>query len=332
MVDHLTKLQEFTEDHLFLELLNQPSHLPIKVQVLSRTKLFEKLAEAHQQLHSKPANHEDYPVFNHKSVIESQSAELEKRVQTLINSKEDLLDSEISLLKTFARLQYERGNYEASLKLLNELRRVDHIESWGELISNILLGRLEQAKSIAEDMVSETNDLKGKAWLLHASLFISYPSHPSFFYDLFSHSKFSHTVEVACPHLVRYLLSSSLLRKSSKTWEIIQTYNSSFKQDPNLIAFSQYLEDYNADNAISALDKFSTLIKQDYFLHSFETYLLREAKKFFISCHIRLNKNVEVSWIEKHIQEPLTKLAQELSEEQKLVLTIEGNLVSRVRN
>lgn len=332
MVDHLSKLQEFTEDHLFLQVLNKPSHLSDRVKVLSRTKLFEKLAEAHQLLYSKPISDEDYSVLKLKSVIDTQSAELEKRVQTLISSKEDLLDNEKNLVRTFARLQYERGNYEASLKLLNELRRIGHIECWGELMSNILQGSLEKAKALVEEMIPETNELTAKAWLLHASLFISYPSHPSFFFDFFSNTKFTYTVEVVCPHLVRYLLSSSLLKKSSKTWEIIQTYNLSLKQDPSLIAFSQYLEDYDAEKSISDLEKFSKMIKEDYFLNSFENSLIWEAKKFFISCHIRLNKQVEVSWIEKHFEEPLTKLVQELSDEQKLLLTIEGKYISRGRN
>ena len=195
-----------------------------------------------------------------------------------------------------------------------------------------MLNKLESAQAVAEDMVSEMNDQKDKAWLLHTALFIGFPYKTSFFLEICSHNKFSNTVEIACPHLVRYLISSSLLKKNGKTLEIVFRFQNALKLDDSLLSFTQYFEYYDVENALSSLDKFAQVIKEDFFLNTLEKNLIREAKKLLVFCHLKLNKQVESAWIEKVLDQDVGKAIQELSEEYKIHFEHQGKFVVRNRN
>lgn len=331
MVDHLSKLQEFTETHLFLRLLNKPSYTSTKLNLLSTTRLYEQLIETFQSVHHKPPTPTDLPSLTNKDSIDSKIEELRKKVNNSIKLKEDLLDAELANLKLLARLEFERGNYEQSRQILQEFRRDDRKEAWGELITSVLLGRHDEAKSMVEDLVSEVSDLKSKAWLLHIALFISFPQNPALFLELLSVPRFGNTVEIACPHLARYLVASTLLKKPWKTLEILQTYHKILSLDPGLSAFVEYFEDHNEEKAILALDKFSNIVKEDFFLADLEKELLKEAKKFFVFCKLQLNKSVESQWIEQVVGENTKKVLEELQSEYKASFNLVGASVSKVR-
>jgi len=316
---------------LFLRLLNKPSYSSTKLDLLSTTSLFEQLTETFQSVHSRPPTSADLPILASRESKDLRIEELRKKVNSSIKLKEDLLDTELANFKSLARLEYERGNYEQSRQVLQEYRRDDRKEGWGELVTSVLLGKNDEAKSMVEDLVGEVSDLKSKAWLLHIALFISFPQNPALFFDLLAIPKFGNTVEIACPHLARYLVASTLLKKPLKTLEILQSYNTILSLDPGLSAFVGYFEDFNAEKAILALDQFSNIVKEDFFLAGLEKELLKEAKKFFVHCKLQLNKSVQSEWIQQVVGESTKKVLEEFQTEYKTSFVVEGASVSKVR-
>ncbi|OMJ76861.1 hypothetical protein SteCoe_23668 [Stentor coeruleus] len=293
MVEQLSKLSQFMEKHLLLLLLGKPCNLQHKITVLASTKMLDALAEAHTELHGSVPDITKYPVLGNKDSILSELDELERKVKPLLNSKEDLLDTELHSLKAYAKLQYEVGDYEGCANVLEELRRANERDYWGEIMVSILLGRKEDAQHLIEEFQTNTNDLRDKAWILHLALFASFPESPAFFFEIANMTKFTNTIEVACPHLLRYLIAAALVKKPGKLVEIFLNNKILLKNDPALEAFDELFESYDVEKSIKLLEKFNDEVKKDHFLEGISDKLVSEAKSFLTFCQSKLCKKTQ---------------------------------------
>ena len=106
-------------------MLSKPSQLRNKISVLSSTKMADALSDAYSELHGSPPNPSQFSILENKESILSELDELDQRLKPLLKSNDALSDSEISSLKTYAKLQYEIGDYLGAANVLDELRRLN---------------------------------------------------------------------------------------------------------------------------------------------------------------------------------------------------------------
>ena len=331
-MEQLKRLSEFMEKHLVLFMLSKPSHLQYKIEVLSRTKMADALSDAFTELNGCAPQANQFSILEHKDKILSELEELDQKVKPLLNSKEDLLDSEISILKTYSKLQYEIGDYSCCANILEELRRADERDHWGELMVDILLDRKQAAHNLIENIQESVQSIKDKSWLLHATLFVSFPDSPGFFYDRISMNKFINTIEIGCPHLIRYAVASILLYKPSKLAEFAKHYLHIIRSESSLEFLVEIFTNFNFQKAFELLNKFREEMQNDYFLESKADKILLEAKNFIAYCYLKVNLKVEAQWIKENAHEDPKRILDDIQDQYMIRINFDGKFYQKVQH
>ena len=324
MAEQQKKLSEFIEKHLVLMMLTKPSDLPSKIAILASTKMPDALSDAYLELHGSAPLPSAFPILASKDKILAELEELDQKAKPLFKSKEDLLESEIQTLKVYAKLQYEIGDYSGCANALEELRRVDQRDVWGELMADILLDKKQAAMNLIDDVQDEMHDLRDKAWLLHIALFAAFPESPAFFYELTACTKFINTIEIGCPHLIRYVVAASLLSKPYGLVEIIKNYSHIMNNDPALQFCVELFTTFNFERVFQLIEIFKSEIQNDFFLEKCSSKIVYEAKKFVVFNYLKLNLKVDSQWIHENTKEESKKVVEEIQSEYQVRLHFDG--------
>lgn len=332
MAEQLNKLSMYIEKHLVLLMLTQPCHLSSKIAVLASTKMPDALTDAYTELHGSAPSVSQFAILGQKEKILSELEELDQKTKVLFSSKEDLLESELSLLKEYAKLQYEVGDYTGCALALEELRRAGERNVFGELMTDVLLDKKPAAMNLIEDLQDEYETLKEKAWLLHISLFAAFPETPNFFYKLTGLSTYMNTIEVGCPHLVRYVVSANLLCKPNTLVEFLQNYAHIVKSDPALGFLTELFSTFNFEKVFELFRFFIDAVKSDFFLEQISEKLIFAAKKFITFTYLRLNLRVEAKWIQEHTHEDPKKVVDEIQNDYHVHFQCDGKNYQKVQN
>ncbi|GMT28617.1 hypothetical protein PFISCL1PPCAC_19914, partial [Pristionchus fissidentatus] len=198
----------------------------------------------------------------------------------------DMLDT----LFKYAKFQYECGNYSATSVLLLHFRSLVPVHDpnylnalYGKLASEILLQEWEHAKDDlaklrayidSNPFDSEWELVQQRAWFIHWSLFVyfNYPKGRDDVIDvLLNQQAYLNTVQVACPHVLRYLTVAVVTSKNRQKnslkdlVRVIELERHAY-QDPVTDFLTCLYIDYDFDAAQQKLRQCEQVLSNDFFL------------------------------------------------------------------
>jgi len=214
------------------------------------------------------------------------NSKLYEYIEKEYNFKPEMLD----VLYRYAKFQYECGNYSAASVCLYYYRNVvphgdpNYLNAlYGKLASEILCQEFNHAK---DDLIklrayidsdpfdTELELLQHRSWLLHWSLFVFFnlPKGRDDLIELFLNSQpYLNTIQIACPHLLRYVSVSVVTCKSKQKntlkdlMRVIDVERNSYR-DPVTDFLSCLYLDFDFDEAQKKLRECEDVLLNDFFL------------------------------------------------------------------
>ncbi|CAM0870514.1 unnamed protein product [Alopecurus aequalis] len=211
----------------------------------------------------------------------------------MLHERHQIGPDQIDALYQYGKFQFECGMYSDAADFLYQYRALctDGERSlsalWGKLAAEILMQNWDVAQVeinrlkeiIDSNRLSPINQLHGRIWLMHWSLFIffNHENGKNGIVDLFFQDRYLNAIQTNAPHLLRYLAIAVVVnkrRRNSTLKELIrviqqeqeQQQQSSYKQDP-IIEFLECLYvKYDFDGAQQKLGECEQVILNDPFL------------------------------------------------------------------
>ena len=218
----------------------------------------------------------------------------------------------------FARFKYDCGFYSEAADYLKTFRRLNtdpdlnYSALWGELAAEILSQQwdaaLEDLHNLRDCIESRTNSsqedlLQQRIWLMHWSLFVFF-NHPNGRHgiaDLFFKEKYLNAIQVACPHLLRYLGTAVI---ANKRWRgVLNDLISVLKAEHNNYSdpITEFLEclyvDFDFDRAQQKLTQCETVLNNDFFLVACRTEFVETARLFIFETYCRIHSCIDLSML-----------------------------------
>jgi len=266
-----------------------------------------------------------------------------KKLKSLpeICAKFELENDIIEALVTYARLQFQCGNYALSGDLLKHYRALLLQDSerprpekfipalWGGLASHVLNAEWEAAAEqtlklddFLENQFRSASGGKGellaqRTWLLHWALFVIFKNDVTGspktqvekLLELFLNEKNLSIIAVGAPHLLRYVAACLILHKRLKHMVkdcVNVIYNESHQYKDPMTSFLQHLfMDLDFDEAQSKLQECKPLVQQDYFLQEHWTEIEENSRLLIFETYCRIHQCINIKMIaEKLNMEP----------------------------
>lgn len=240
----------------------------------------------------------------------------------------DITQGQIDGLVTYAKLQFECGNYSLSAGLLKHYRAIVEKESegmasklgisctWGSIGSCLLNadyedaadhiaalnGFLEESTRMAKKEV-----LMQKTWLLHWSLSALFCSDnvPLKVLDFFLHEKSLSVMSISSPHLFRYVSACLILHKRlrvalKETVWIIDREAESYSDPITRFLVSLYTE-LDFDQAQRDLQACRLLCKGDFFLARHWNEFEENARLLIFETYCRIHQCINIEMISSRL-------------------------------
>ncbi|XP_063934718.1 eukaryotic translation initiation factor 3 subunit E-like [Zophobas morio] len=184
---------------------------------------------------------------------------------------------------------------------------------WGKFATEILT---ENWKSAHEDLLRIRETLEKKAteftsvellnqrsWLIHWSLFVffNYEKTPEGLVDLLFQSHYLNAIQTACPHILRYLCAAVVLSKRKRhligeLTRVLEEERGNY--DDPLTQFVHYLfVCYDFDEAQKTLRDCETVLRNDFFLYSFQEDFVENARLFIFENYCKVNPRISIKML-----------------------------------
>jgi len=230
-------------------------------------------------------------------------------------------------LVTYAKLQFECGNYRLSGELLKHYRAMMDKDSeqrvmttksvqciWGSIASNLMSGEQGAFEDAAEN-ISTLNEffenakmakreiLLQRTWLCHWSLFAIFQSEnvPTKALDIFLHEKSLSIMSLSCPHLFRYVGACLILHKRLRLGlkEIVWTINleSGNYSDPITRFLVALYTELDFDGAQMELQECRKACLADYFLAHHWPEFQENARLLIFETYCRIHQCINIDMI-----------------------------------
>jgi translation initiation factor 3 subunit E len=235
----------------------------------------------------------------------------------------DVTLEQVEGLVTYAKLQFECGNYSLSAELLKHYRGMMDKDServmtsksvsciWGSIASLLLNREFEDAV----DNIATLNDfldnakmgkrevLLQRTWLVHWSLFAIFKSDtvPPKALDIFLHEKSLSIISLSCPHVLRYVSACLILHKRlrlalKETVWIIHLESGSYSDPVTRFLVALYT-DLDFDQAQLELQECRKVCKADFFLaHHWEDFE-ENARLLIFETYCRIHQCINIDMI-----------------------------------
>jgi len=236
-------------------------------------------------------------------------------------------------LVSYAKLQYDCGNYSLSGELLKHYRSMMAQDAdrpmttkqvsciWGSLASFILNREFDEAADVIfkldefleNSKMSKREVLLQRTWLLHWTLFAIFTADkveagqtkPRDLLDFFLNEKSLSIISLSCPHLFRYVGACLILHKRLKhlvkdtVWIIHhETGNSSNSYSDPITRFLLALyTDMDFDEAQHELQKCALVCKGDFFLADHWAEFEEHARLLIFETYCRIHQRINIHMI-----------------------------------
>eukprot|EP00163_Fabomonas_tropica_P021056 TRINITY_DN3700_c0_g1_i1.p1 TRINITY_DN3700_c0_g1~~TRINITY_DN3700_c0_g1_i1.p1 ORF type:complete len:507 (-),score=174.92 TRINITY_DN3700_c0_g1_i1:466-1947(-) len=310
-----------------------------KIQLLAETNMVDFAMDIYKKLHNTddaPANLADRreqvvvklkelqtecaPIL---AVLEQTELVKELRTSKLFTAQNleenyDVPPRAIQMLFSYAKFQFECGNYSGAAEYLFHFRalnfrpELNFSAMWGKLASEILIQNWETA---SEDMrkLKETIDnmefrtpleqLQQRTWLIHWSLFVffNHPDGRNGIIDMFFEEKYLNAIQTNCPHILRYLTTAVITNKRRRNVlkdlvKVIQQEHYTYR-DP----ITEFLEclyvKFDFDQAQLRLQECEKLLTNDFFLVALRDDFIENARMFIFETYCRIHQKIDIAML-----------------------------------
>jgi translation initiation factor 3 subunit E len=218
----------------------------------------------------------------------------------------------VKALYALAKCTFECGVYEQANKYLSLVREVS-VESevlqnalWGKLATSILMETWDVALRDlfairdtieARAFSNPTGQLQQRAWLLHWALpiFFNSPDSRMPLLDFFHHERTWQVIQIACPHLLRYIIAGSIVTKRRFPKEIVKMVDQeSYTYSDPVTKFVEALYGQtDFETAETHLAQCGPLFDQDPFLHLVKDLFLENCRSLIFELFCKLHNCID---------------------------------------
>jgi len=227
-------------------------------------------------------------------------------------------EADIEALYTYAKFQFDCGNYSASADFLYHYRTLCTSNEkgfsalWGKFAADILMQdwdtALEDMARLREVIDSKTiftplNQLQQRMWLMHWSLFVffNHENGRNSIIDLFFQDRYMNAIQTNAHHLLRYLAAAVVINKRRRNVlkdliRVIQQEAHSYS-DP----ITEFLEclfvHYDFEGAQVKLRECEAVLDQDFFLQSIKEEFVENARLFVFETYCRIHQCIDIKML-----------------------------------
>lgn len=245
-----------------------------------------------------------------------------------IVEKYDLPNDIMDALFSYAKFQYQCGDYKLAVEILKHYRVLTAQDTarcdtsiqlaalWGTLACHILNGDWEFAGDIISklDEAYEASNLKltryelvlNRGWLLHWTIFLVFksdnPSTQKKAMDFFLLDRSLQIVAVACQHLLRYVAALLILHRHLQDHRASELLNR-IRQDRFWYSdpITQFLEalyfDLDFEAAQTYLNECGKVLAHDYFLSDLQEEFAERCRLLIFETYCRIHQHIDLRMI-----------------------------------
>merc|ERR1712106_300597 len=257
-------------------------------------------------------------------------SEVQKKLQTSRDHRElmqflvdnhDFKPEMLDTLYSFAKFQYECGNYSGAADYLYLHRGLVPQSDknflnglWGKLGSEILTQNWENAledlnrlKEFIDSNVgpSPLQALQQRTWLIHWSLFVffNHQKGREAIIEMFLYQPaYLNAIQTTCPHILRYLATAVVINKNSRRAamkdlvRVIQQENYAYK-DPITEFLAHLYVDFDFDAAQEKLAQCATVLENDFFLVACQNDFIENARLMIFELFCRIHQCISINML-----------------------------------
>lgn len=256
--------------------------------------------------------------------------EVQKQLQTsrdhralmqFLIENHDFRPEMLDTLYTFAKFQYECGNYSGAADYLYLHRGLVPVSDknflnglWGKLASEILTQNWENAledlnrlKEFIESNLttSPLQALQQRTWLIHWSLFVffNHSKGRELIIEMFLYQQpYLNALQTMCPHVLRYLATAVVINKNSRRAamkdlvRVIQQESYTYK-DPITEFLAHLYVDFDFDAAQEKLQQCAAVLENDFFLVACQTDFIENARLMIFELFCRIHQCISINML-----------------------------------
>jgi len=223
-------------------------------------------------------------------------------------------------LCSFAKFQYECGNYSAAAEYLYFHRLLvlpsdkNYLNGlWGKLASEILmqdwetaLDDLSRVKEFIEGNTfgSALQSLQQRTWLIHWSLFVffNHPKGRDLIIDMFLYQQlYLNAIQTICPHILRYLATAVITNKVRRNAlkdlvKVIQQESYTYR-DPITEFIEHLYVNFDFDGAQQKLRQCEEVLSNDFFLVACVKDFIENARLMIFETFCRIHQCISIDML-----------------------------------
>jgi len=250
------------------------------------------------------------------------------------DTTEPYTKEELEYALRYARAQFDVGNYPESEKVLGALVNLFEDDEqtinvlFGKVFSEILNDNFAQAHEdikILKDKVGSEREkatpmvaLASRIQLLQATLYLTLKNKVTddsleLMTDMFSKEYFLNALQLACPFMIRYIISSYLLLKSYAKFDLNKLIALLPYFQPDVAKYqdclSQFvlalLEDFDFKKAKEILKRFKKELQGDYFLDEHIDKIINNSQTIFFEVFCKIYRKIEIKMVAEFLEKDI---------------------------
>ena len=229
---------------------------------------------------------------------------------------------EVDALYSFAKWNFECGNYTAASEYLYHFRTLStHPEKntnalWGKVATDILLqdydAGMDDILKLKELLENDTfapvpRQLQQKAWLMHWALFVffNHENGMNALIDLFMQDRYTTAIQLTAQHLLRYLSVAVVVnkRRRSVLKDLIRIVKQEkYEYSDPITEFLRYLfVEFDFEGAHEKLEECEAVLENDFFLVATKESFMEAARQFLFETYCRIHQAIDTESLSKQL-------------------------------
>lgn len=310
-----------------IDLLNKTNMVDLEIDLYKKLKGTEETPPEMEERRSavlQEMNNLLSDVQNIVSCLESIDENDQKQVPItagFMKEKYGITEKDIDALYTYAKFQFDTGNYTVAAVLLHHYlplslgpngERTEKYMSalWGKLASHILNTNWDDAAVDIEELKANIDNgssspletLQQRTWLMHWSLFVYFIGRRNGCTELFFSTPFMNAIQTVCPHLLRYLtvsvITSTNKRKRVQVKDLVRALQQENNyKDPITELIECLFVQFDFEGAQQKLRECDLVLSNDCFLLPWQADFMENARLLIFETYCRIHKVIDIKML-----------------------------------